>query len=206
MFVVECPKPVSDLSDCTYNGASVSWKVLGAFHTTPRAAGRWSRYQAEVWELAASKGCPGVAIRSDPPVYSGGKAIGAFCVDIAGAADSRPVPSRPTVAVASSKPTYASSATVAPPAIVVSASASAIASSDEEHIVTTVANGVAYFDLGVRNGMHVGSRVDVLGSDGAILTTVQTDLCGEIICRAQLSPTLVAIVKRGMRVRAAKKP
>ena len=198
MYKVDCLERTYALSDCTHNGAAANWKVFGEFHAPAKAASRWSRYQHDVWELAAAKGCPAVAFRADPPGPTDEKRIGAFCVDVTTA----PTPKAgvPTVAVvAPTKPSASVAATPSSVAVVV-------AETDEEHIVTTVANGAAYFDLGLRNGLHVGSRVEILGNDGVRVTMLKTDLCGEILCRAQLSPTLVDVVKRGMRVRSVPKP
>jgi hypothetical protein len=64
------------------NCGSIPGKILGYFHCAPLAHGKWDKYRKEVAEKATSKGCPGVAIRTTPPlVNDGGEAVGAYCID-----------------------------------------------------------------------------------------------------------------------------
>ncbi|GAC1352237.1 MAG: hypothetical protein NVS3B20_08120 [Polyangiales bacterium] len=84
VYDVDCRSPVMNITDCVYNGSTASWRVIGAFHTPLRAPARWSRYRAQVLDLAAARGCPGLAIRRTAPNDSGNDPISAFCVDPTG--------------------------------------------------------------------------------------------------------------------------
>ncbi len=87
MYDVDCREPVVNMTDCMYNGATVNWKVIGAFHTPTKAAAKWGKYRTDVLQMASLKGCPAVAIRRVAPSNTGSDPIGAFCVDPAAAGD-----------------------------------------------------------------------------------------------------------------------
>ncbi len=71
------------------------------------------------------------------------------------------------------------------------------ARAEQEHVVTSVANGFVYFDLGTRDGAAVGRAVEVVG-----VGTIELDLCGEVICRGRLAPGMKEVA-RGMSARLA---
>jgi len=96
MYDVDCREPTVAMADCTYNGAAVNWKVIGAFHTPVKAAAKWGRYRTDVLQMASIKGCPAVAIRRVAPSNTGSEPIGAFCVDPAAAGDVTPAGPGPT--------------------------------------------------------------------------------------------------------------
>ncbi|APR81579.1 Hypothetical protein A7982_06928 [Minicystis rosea] len=66
---------------CTHKGEPLHFRILGQFSAAPMAAGKWDKYRLKVIEKARRRGCPGVAVRVDPPTENQeGEAIGAFCV------------------------------------------------------------------------------------------------------------------------------
>jgi len=68
----------------------------------------------------------------------------------------------------------------------------------DEHIVVNVVNDFVYVDLGSRDGVTAGDRVELLG-----VGSIELDLCGEVICRAPVPTLLKGKVKKGMKVRVA---
>jgi hypothetical protein len=79
--------------------------------------------------------------------------------------------------------------------LVATVASSAIAAEDD-HIVTTVANGLVYVSLGMRDGAAVGAKVEIVG-----VGTILLEVCGEVICRAKLPATLAGKIVRGQVVR-----
>ncbi len=187
LLIIACDEPTRNLGDCTHEGERPTWRVIGAFHVPVLAARRWRRFQGDLRRLAAEKGCPALAMREEIPDELIGEPIIAFCVD---PSVSRVAKRKSTARPARSPKAGVAAAVGAPPA-------------GEEHIVTSVANGNAYFDLGLRNGLRTGVRVDVLRHDGKLVTALVTDLCGEVICRAPVPAGLAEVVVPGMRVQMA---
>jgi len=97
---IDCPDPLSDPAQCTAGGAPFTGNVKGAFRVPEKAFAHWANYRERVISLAAKHGCDGVAMRRLPPnAPRNSQPIGAFCVDLGGAAAvqgaAAPAPLRP---------------------------------------------------------------------------------------------------------------
>jgi len=71
--------------------------------------------------------------------------------------------------------------------------------------VINVSNGYVYVNLGTRDGVAAGERVEIVGDDGVAIGFLELDLCGEVICRAPLATGLTGgKIVRGMVARVAR--
>lgn len=81
VYDVDCRDPLLQPGDCTFQGAAMPWRAIGVFRAPKKALSNWEKYRAKVTEVAASNGCPAIALRRMPPASSDGATIGAFCVE-----------------------------------------------------------------------------------------------------------------------------
>jgi hypothetical protein len=72
---------------------------------------------------------------------------------------------------------------------------------DDDHVVTNVVNGLVYVSLGARDGAAAGKEIELLAPNGATVGVLVLSGCGEVTCKAPLSPELAGKIVRGERVR-----